>query len=367
MIEDKNFILGASKISGMQAIDPLDSNIKFYGAPWIKDNKNYYRLPKSQEELLIKASVNCYNLGRHSSGIQMHFVTTSSKLVLQAKVSNTSKLSGMTNVAQRGFDCYVGKDYNSLLFYDTTRFTENAESYQYTLFKGLNKEEKLVVINFPLYNVVEELLLYIDDDSLISEPLTDISKLNKFVVYGTSITQGGCASRPGLSYTNILSRRFPCEFINLGFSGNAFGENQYAKIMSEINDVTMFFLSYEANAGTNGKLEETLDDFYSTIRKSHPSTPIVIISRIKYLFDDLNPNTLGARREEIRKFQASFVERKRKLDKHVYYINGSNLLGDKYDEYTIDSIHPNDLGFMKIADNLEIEINKILRQIEKEK
>jgi hypothetical protein len=361
LIEDEYLKIPKNDVAGLRWIDPLKEEVRFYGLPWIKENQNYERLPLSKKEEIEKESPKCYALGRHSSGAQLHFLTNSTKLVLRAVVHNSSQLSGMTTVAQAGFDCYVGSNYSDLKFYDTTRYNPTQSTYEYTLFKKFSKEEKLVVINFPLYNKVEALYLAIDEDSTCHSP-EDLSKNGKWMIYGTSITQGGCCSRPGLNYVNQLSRRFQCEFINFGFSGNAFGENVFARLMAEVDGVTMYFIDYEANGGTNGKLAETLEDFILSIRKKHPLTPIVVISRIKYLFDELYPTTLGVKREQIRLFQKNLVARMRKNDTHLYYINGQRLITDSYDECTIDSIHPNDIGFWQITNNLEKEIKKIIKK-----
>lgn len=362
MNSDKNFIIINKNFKDLKWFNPLNSEVKFYGFNWLEEDKTYNRLPLKQEEEIKKVSVNAWNLGKLTSGGQVHFVTNSSKLVIHAKVNNVAMLSGMTLVGQAGFDCYVGTNYDDLLFYNTARFEIGKTEYEFTLFENQPVKDKLVVINFPLYASVEIVYFGIDEDKYIKMPKEDLSKNHKIVIYGTSITQGGCASRPGLLYTNILSRHLKGEFINFGFSGNAFGENVFAKIMAEINDVTMFIIDYEANGGTNGKLALTLEDFINTIREKHPLTPIVIVSRIKYLFDDLNEEQ-NKKREQIRLFQANVVKKYQKLnDDHIYYINGQKLLGKKYDEYTIDSIHPNDLGFMKIAESLEKELKKIINK-----
>lgn len=358
MIDDEYLKVGKSQIEGMKVIDPLKENVSFYGAPWIKTNKNYERLDINDEKNIKEASVKCYNLGKCSSGIQLHFRTNSKKLIIHATVPNTAGLSGMTWVAQAGFDCYVGTSYDDLKFIDTSRCYPIAKTYEYTFFKDL-PGDKLVVINFPLYNKVESMYLLIEDDAYIM-PVDEIKE--KIVFYGTSITQGGCASRPGLCYTNILSRRLKKEIVNLGFSGNAFGEAYFAKIMTKIKDVRMYVINYEANAGVNGKLEATMEEFIKTIRKYDKDTPIVVASRIKYIFDDLLPDTLGKNRERIRLFQENLIKRLSENDNNLYYVDGSKILGEKYDELTIDAIHPNDLGFMVIADELEKIIKEILNK-----
>src|SRR5690606_1627539 len=128
---------------------------------------------------------------------------TSRKLFLDVELSNYVNLSGMTALAQGGFDIYVGSDYDDLKFYDGTRFPLNEKNYNFTFDLHANGKEQLIVLNFPLYNGVKKLHLGIDNESTINKSVFPNDK--KVVIYGTSITQGGCASRPGLSYTNILS------------------------------------------------------------------------------------------------------------------------------------------------------------------
>lgn len=360
MSVDKNFEIKLTNSNGLTWFDPLDSDVKFYGFNYIDEDHIYSRLPKKYFDEIKTVSPRVHFLKDNTSSGQLHFITNSSKLVLHAKVLNGACLSGMTYVGQAGFDCYVGTNYDDLIFFDTTRFEVGKDEYEYTLFQGQGNKEKLVVINFPLYSNVIDLKLAINQDAYVKKPSENYN--GKIVYYGTSITQGGCASRPGLAYLNILSRRLKTDIINFGFSGNAFGENIFARIMSEVSDATMFVVDYEANGGTNGKLELTLEEFIKTLRKLHPYTPIVVISRIKYIFDDLNEK-LGKRREELRVFQEEIVEKfKSSGDDYIYYIDGRKLLGDNYHEYTIDTIHPNDLGFMKMADNLEIEFRKIIKE-----
>lgn len=359
MIIDKNLEIKIPSLNGLRWIDPLKEDVKFYGFNYISEEKKYSRLPSKYNDEVQRISPKIGFLKDNTTGGQLHFRTNSSKLVIHAKVLNGAHLSGMTYVGQAGFDCYVGTNYDNLIFYESARFECTKEEYEFTLFQGQGKSDKLVVINFPLYSNVLELYFAVDEESYIVKPIEKYS--SKIVYYGTSITQGGCASRPGLTYTNILSRRLKTEIINFGFSGNAFGENIFAQIMSEIADANLFVIDYEANGGTNGKLEATLEEFITTIRAKHPTTPIAVISRIKYIFDDLNP-VLGKRREEIRQFQENMVEKFRMQgDNNIYYIDGREILGENYHEYTIDTIHPNDLGFMKMADYLEIKFKNIMK------
>ena len=359
---DSNMSLQKSQTDGLRWVNPLNEEVKFYGFNYINEDKIYSRLPIKYREDVKKVSSSVYFLKDNTAGGQLHFLTDSKKLVIHAKILNGSKISGMTFLAQAGFDCYVGCDYDHLIFHDSTRFDVNKDEYEYTLFQNKSNEEKLVVINLPLYANVFQLELAIDEGAYIKKPKENLSKNQKIVYYGTSITQGGCASRPGLCYTNMLTRMRKCEIINFGFSGNAFGENLFAKIMSEIEDATMFVIDYEANGGTNGKLELTLENFINTIRSKHPITPIVVVSRIKYIFDDLN-ESLGKNRERIRLFEMNMVKKfKKNGDQHIYYVDGRKLLGKNYHDLTVDTIHPNDIGFLMMANNLNKELDKVIER-----
>jgi lysophospholipase L1-like esterase len=343
---------------GMAWIEPRTCELmRIYGFNWLKTDQVYRRLPLASVSEISRACPLINSLAEKTSGGQIHFRTNSKKIAIRALLKEKPAMSGMTAVTQGGFDCYAGNDYDHLLFYNTARFEPDKTESEFTLFEN-EPSMKLIVINFPLYVGIEKVMVGLEEDAILEAP----EPLNpgRIVIYGTSITQGGCASRPGLSFTNILSRRLKSEFLNFGFSGNAFGEIEIARIMAKIENVKLYILDYEANGGTNGKLALTLEPFIKTIRESHPFVPIAVLSRIKYLFDDLHEE-MGIRRQAIRQFQIDTVTKLRnENDANLHFIDGSVLLGDDYSEFTIDSIHPNDLGFMKIANGLETEIIKIL-------
>lgn len=355
---DKNFQIRSNTTGNVYWFNPLENNnVTLYGFPFIDKEKSYKRIPSLFQDNL---PVNIKNLATNTAGGQIHFYTNSSKLAIDVTLTSVSQLSGMTVTAQSGFDIYVGSSYDNLKFYDASRLPLTATNYTYSFDLHSNGNEQLIVINFPLYNGVSQLQLGINENSTLRP--ARFPNNGRVVIYGTSITQGGCASRPGLSFPNILSRKFKKEFVNYGFSGNAFGEIEVASIVSNIDNVDLFILDYEANAGTNGLLYKTLEDFIKTIRNKYPTTKIIVLSRIKYLFDEIYP-TLGVNREKIRIFQEELVEKLKLLgDDNIFYLNGSKIYENlDFHEYTVDSIHPNDLGFMKIAEYLEKELRKIFK------
>lgn len=340
-------------------IDPLhDERIRVYGFHWLKQNQNYYRLPYDQLDYVATLNPKVAELASNTSGGQLHFRTDSRFLKIRATITGFHIMPGMTPVGIGGFDCYVGPDLKNVKFFDSSRFDPSFRDFEYTFFKE-NQVDVLVIINFPLYAGVEKIEVGIEEGSQIQNH-SSFQDDERIVVYGTSITQGGCASRAGMSYTNILSRRMGREWLNFGFSGSAFGEHGLIEILSEIDKAKMYLIDYEANSGTNGLLIKTLEDIIFTIRHHHPTTLIVVLSRIPYVFDELD-NTLAKRRSKIREFQRNIVKKLKLLGDHqIHFIDGSKLLGSDYHECTVDSIHPNDLGFMRIAENLEPRLNRIL-------
>jgi len=151
------------------------------------------------------------------------------------------------------------------------------------------------------------------------------------------------------------------EWLNYGFSGNAFGEAELIDVISKINNASLFIIDYEANSGTNGKLKLTLEKMLEIIRKNNPKIKILVISRIPYLFDEIDEDMKRVRKD-LREFQRNLVNNLReKGDNLVYFLDGSKIFGKNYHEFTVDTVHPNDLGFMKFAKELKKEINLITK------
>lgn len=160
------------------------------------------------------------------------------------------------------------------------------------------------------------------------------------VYYGSSITQGGCASRPGNSYQSFISRRLDCDFINLGFSGHAWAEDEIANYIKEL-PMSAFVYDYDHNAPTVDHLLNTHEKMYKIIRDNNSELPIVMISRHdQHDFPD-------ERREIIKD---TYRKAGADGDKNVYFIDGRHLMRLAQDNGTVDGIHPNDFGFASMAE-----------------
>lgn len=255
----------------------------------------------------------------------------------------------MPFLGSSGFDLYEADGTVSHYRGSLMSPVERKDSYETVLYLGQQKS-RLFTIHFPLYDDVLELYVGLEPGATLEpgEPYRDIAPI---LYYGSSITQGGCASRPGNCYCNIISRNLQTDHRNLGFAGNCRGETAMAEYVA-LQKMGLFFMDYDHNAPTTEHLKKTHEKFFLIIRERQPDLSIVMVSRtdpprIRSGWED----TLR-RRELILQTYENAVKRG---DHHVFFIDGSTVfqeakkLGVTPDSCTVDGVHPNDLGFACMA------------------
>lgn len=308
---------------------------------------NLYRRMPINENNYLPAAVD--SLADCCAGGQLRFITNSTRIAIDAEFANEHAMYHMTPAGQLGFDCYIG-ECGEMQFAATLNFDAKANKYCLPLFENIDKKMRTFTINFPLYNSkLQKLKIGIEPGSELTKP-KDYAIEKPIVIYGTSITQGGCASRPGMCYTNILSREIDAEFINLGFSGSGKGEPNVMKTIASISDMELFVMDYEPNI--NDGIYENLEPSIDIIRSKHPLLPIIILSRIGYGQENIRPEgRLSATKR--REFQKEFVaKRNQDGDQNISFVNGDDFFEDNPGEYAVDGCHPNDLGFYTMAKKL---------------
>ncbi|MFD0959238.1 SGNH/GDSL hydrolase family protein [Paenibacillus chungangensis] len=336
---------------------PLEAPFHIAGFPWLAQDGVYRRLPLASRAVLPPA---VDTLAYCTAGGQIRFRTNSSRLFIRVRLAGPANMHHMPSTGQCGFDCYLGEPENQY-FLSTAIFKPTASEYESQLYQWETKKDVAVTLNFPLYQGVEEVWIGVDKDALICDAPAYASN-KPVVIYGTSVTQGGCASRPGMAYSNILSRMIPVEFVNLGFSGNAKGEAELAHIISEVDEPALYILDYEGNTGEAENIARSLPVFIRILRERHPEVPILIVSRISNAGDRF----YGERRElnnHRKLIQIENVKQRRaEGDSNIHFVDGSKLLGDDFaSECTVDGIHPTDLGFLRMAQSLAPIIRPLLR------
>jgi hypothetical protein len=352
---DPNMALQKADSDGIVWLDPREEPFELAGFEWIKEDTVYRRLPLNPS-WEIRSAVD--GLANHTAGGQIRFSSDSKRVFVKVELRERSGMYHMPATGQSGFDLYIfdGEEHK---YWKTTRFPHDSIRYKAELYNGIDAQSRVFTLNFPLYNGVNSVLIGLEEGSMLEEP-PPFKRPGKIVVYGTSITQGGCVGRPGMAYTNILSRDLDMQFVNLGFSGNGRGEPALAHLINEIPETRMIVLDYEANAGLS--LKETLGPFVDVLRDKHPDIPILIVSKIRYAYNQEGSDSYK-QWMELRDFQKDLVaKRKGAGDKQIYFLDGSIILGEDYDECTVDGVHPNDLGSFRIAEALEPVIEGILSE-----
>ena len=326
------------------------------GRGWTKTEAFYDRLP-AKAKGIVREPV--WNLSRDSAGMCVRFVTDATVVQTRWTLrSETLALPHMPATGVSGLDLYVRTEKGGWRWLSVgrpTKFPVNSVD----LVKDIAAGRREFLLYLPLYNGVQSVELGIPKDSTIAKAGPWGPGTRKPILfYGTSITQGGCASRPGMVHTAILGRWLNYPVINLGFSGNGKMEQEIADLLAEL-DPAVYLLDCLPNM-TAAEVIERVEPFVRTLRKAHPKTPIVLVEDRSYTDSFLvtskrqrNLDSRAALHSAHERLVAAGVQ-------DLYYILGETLLGDDGED-TVDSSHPTDLGFMRQANAFRPVIEKALR------
>ena len=343
---DSNFKIESQiKESNIRFYDVKHSPFKVYGVFY--EAGKFRRLP---ENIAKTVRTGVYRLHANTAGGRVRFKTDSPFVAIHAKMPAIGKMPHFALSGSAGFDLYYCDE--SERYFRTFMPPFNIEDgFESILYFGCSNMRELT-INFPLYSEISELYIGLSDGAYVGEPKG--YKTDKPIVYyGSSITQGGCASRPGNSYESIISRRLDTDYINLGFSGNAKGEREIAEYISKL-DMSVFVYDYDHNAPTAEYLKNTHEKMYRIIREAKPDLPIVLMSRPKFYLTDDEKLRLAIIKE-------TYENAKTSGDTNIYLIDGAALMALAKDDGTVDHCHPNDLGFASMAKAVGDLLEKILK------
>jgi len=344
------------------AFDP--SKVKLLGSDALQDGK-YYRLTPEEISSVQNVSKDVAFLATNTSGIQAHFLTNSRAIKVRVRLSQKYSMHHMTFVGQCGFDLYVydPKTDTYLFHKSSTPEGEFIDKLDYIAQVGNFRDfdDKEIILNFPLYIGVESVEIGVEPGCYL-KPGPGFKNKSRIICYGTSILQGGVVSRPGMSTTNYLSRHYKQEFLNYGFSGAGLLEKEVGTIIAHRKNIEMFIIDAEANAGCDVWLKNNLENFLKEIYKCYPDVPVIIMSKCKLGIDIQYERNPIMHRYNVY-FQKSIVHKYRQLGKKIYYVNNYNLFTGNFSEYTVDGVHPCDLGMMKITENYIKAIDKVRRNI----
>lgn len=338
------FCLLLTTMAGAQIVYHDASAFPLLGKATEATATHYERLPDSLQHISRKP---LWDLGRNSAGLALRFRSNSTSIAARWEVRDNRSMNHMTPTGIKGLDLYCLQD-GEWIFAGSGR--PQGKINKATIVKNMLPQEREYLLYLSLYDGVTSLAIGVDSLSEILQPAVDLPRREKPIVfYGTSILQGGCASRPGMAHTNILERRLNRECINLGFSGNALLDLEIAHLMASV-DASMFVLDFVPNA-TVEQMKERADEFYSIIRRKHPDTPILFIEDPIFTHSPFDTRIAKEVKDKNETLNAIFQSLKQRGEKNIYFLSSRDIIGHD-GEATVDGIHFTDLGFMRYAEVL---------------
>ncbi len=306
----------------------------------LKENR-YDRLPLSYKEIVRKP---VWELSKASAGMSIRFHSNSSSISVKWTLLNNNKMNHMAETGIKGIDLYFNNKGNWQ--YLNTARPEGIDN-EFSLINNMSNEMREFKMFLPLYDGIVNIEVGIDSNSVIKKPLKN--KHKPIIFYGTSITQGGCASRPGMAHTNIISRKLNIDCINFGFSGNGRMEQPINELISESNPL-FYVIECLPNMNAEQITNRTIP-LVKTIREKHPETAIIFVENFIY-----EPSILDkGMNEYINKLNTALKTEYTKMTEdgftNIFYIDSKNATGDDH-EGTVDGVHFTDLGFIRYADFL---------------
>lgn len=311
----------------------------------------FWRLP---EALMGQVSQGVAERAIHPPGGRVRFRTDSARVTVEVRVKTNVVDWAIPLSGSAGADVYVGLG-------ASTRYAGVAAPKNYEERSGVLVFEKQpvmedITIHLMRNEELEDVIIQVEDGAVIEAP-TPYASRHLLVFYGSSITEGGCASRPSNAYTALLSRWLDADYINLGFSAAAKGEPEMARYIASLERMSVFVMDYDHNAPTVEHLADTHEPFFQSIRQARPELPVLMLTRPDF---DWEPESNSKRRDIVRRTYENAVAAG---DKHVYMIDGETFFGSANREScTIDGCHPSDVGFMRMAEIIYPVLKEIMAE-----
>ena len=340
-------------IAGYKWQDPSESITRFDGQGW--ENMGYSRLPDTAENVVRDA---VWSLSRQAAGISLRFETNADSIAITYQVVGNLAMPHMPATGVSGIDLYV-KNENDWLWCHGKYQYNNTIRYDFKvdrLSKGMRRYE----LFFPLYNTIKNLRIGVNSESSLK--FTQARTQKPIVVYGTSIAQGACASRPGMGWTNILARKLDYPVINLGFSGNGRLEPEVIDFVNEI-DASVFILDCLPNLPPSrgydqDEIHKRIRNSIESLRKKHAETPILLVHHAGYS-DGLVDLERSRVYESLNRWTTEIFENLKNEGAENLFLLTIDEIALSNDA-TVDGTHPNDLGMQQYADAYENVVKALI-------
>ena len=343
----------------LQWKNPLAESFQtVHGQAWQDELKGtYYRLPERAKEVVRKP---VWGLSRHSAGLSIVFRSNAPEIKVRYAVTEGFAMAHMPATGKSGVDLYA-TDANGKLrwcaakyaFGDTITYTYSHLSYVTDPKQGYEYQ-----LFLPPYNEIKWLEIGVDKEYTLR--FLPASKEKPIVLYGTSIAQGACASRPGMVFGNIINRTLQHPVVNLGFSGNGQMEPEVFDFLSEI-DAKMFILDNMPNMNKErtGLIYERATNGIRKLRQKS-NAPILLVEHNGYANEFSSLDAEDSYRKTNIELRRVYQTLKAEGIKELYYLTKEEI-GFTQDA-TVEAIHPSDLGMQIYADAYIPKIKEILQE-----
>ena len=310
----------------------------------------YDRLPKRANGIVRDA---VWNLSRHSAGMLTRFRTDASEIWVDYEVTSSKlEMPHMPATGVSGIDLYATDSVGNWRWLAVSRPT--SQSTKVKLVSGLPMQSREYTAYLPLYNGTKSLKFGVPSGNTF-EPITP-RKTKPIVFYGTSITHGACASRPGMPHPAILGRRLGHPIINLGFSGNGKMESNVGQFLCEL-DPLIYVIDCLPNM-RGAEVAERAEKLVLQLRKCRPDTPVLLVEDRTYAHAPFLPSLQERHSDSRKALQSAYKSLIAAGHKRIGYLSGNDLLGEDRDD-TTDGSHPNDLGFYRQANAMEPKLREL--------
>ncbi|MBE6610711.1 MAG: hypothetical protein E7634_08590 [Ruminococcaceae bacterium] len=353
---DKNMIV-QSTIGDIEVVwrDVREAPFSLHGFHDPQNTPYFRRVP---EDIAAATSEGVDKLSRESAGGRVRFSTNSPYIAIRAKYLAVGRSPHLTLISSSGFDLYMDGQFGSRFVKEFRMPYDMGDSYEQILQLD-GESERTYTVNFPVHAVVCSLEIGLKPGATLNKP-EPYRNIAPILFYGSSIVHGTAASRPGHTYPAIISRAMNLDYRNIGFSGQAKGETVLAEWMASL-PMSVFVCDYDHNAPTLAHLEATHYPLYETVREKNPTVPYIMVTRPDYW-------TLPGQQEAILKrrdlIMTSYLKARGTGDKNVYFIDGMSFNSAPHQyEMSVDGVHPNDAGFIRMADSIGTVIRHALEKM----
>ena len=307
----------------------------------------YSRLP---EDMKARTRKGVWELGLNSAGLAIRFSTDSKAIGIRWTLLNYFIMHHMAGTGIRGIDLYRLDENEHWHFIGTAIPNGKDTTKTQLVVSDMDGLDHDYMAYLPLYDGVTKVEIGVTKDAKIGQPHRDVlikGKEKPIVFYGTSITQGGCASRPGMVYTSIISRALQKECINLGFSGNARMDKALAEMIARI-DADQYVIDCLENC-TIKMMRDSAWYFLTYLGQKRPDAPIYMVEHIWFSQSVVSKGVHDQIAEKNKYWRELYEKLRKEGYDNFRYIPADNLTGPD-GEGAVDGTHQTDLGFLRMSE-----------------